>query len=102
MISIGIDLGGTNIKAALVHSERGILERVSMNTEAEAGKDHVFDRIRQAVDRLLQNASHKPIGIGMGTPGMVTLDRTTVRNPPNLPGWKVVHVSEEIRKRTGF
>lgn len=102
MISIGIDLGGTNIKAALVRADKGILKRVSYPTEAEKGKDHVFDRIGTAVESLLKECPGKPIGIGMGTPGMISLDRTTVRNPPNLPGWKVVHATEEVQKRTGL
>lgn len=102
MIAIGIDLGGTNIKAALVHKEKGILNNISIPTEAEKGKDHVFDRIKIAVDKLMKGSEAKPIGIGMGTPGMVTLDRTTVKNPPNLSGWGVVKVTEEVKKRTGF
>jgi len=102
MIAIGIDLGGTNIKAALVHKEKGILNNISIPTEAEKGKDHVFDRIKIAVDELMKDSEVTPIGIGMGTPGMVTLDRTTVKNPPNLAGWGIVNVTEEVKNRTGF
>ncbi len=102
MISIGIDLGGTNIKAALVHKKKGILEKVTIPTEADKGKDHVFDRIKLAVDRLLQESGDSPVGIGLGSPGVVSLDRTTVSNPPNLPGWGVEKVTEEVSKRTGF
>ncbi len=102
MIAIGIDLGGTNIKAALVDKKTGIQKEISIPTEADQGKDHVFDRIKIAVDKLMESNDAKPIGIGMGTPGMVSLDRTSVKNPPNLPGWHVVNVSEEVKKRTGY
>jgi glucokinase len=102
MIAIGIDLGGTNIKTALVEKEKGILKNLSIPTEAEKGKDHVFDRIKFAVEKLLKDTDAEPIGIGMGTPGMVSLDRSTVKNPPNLTGWGVVNVAEEVKKRTGF
>jgi glucokinase len=102
MISIGIDLGGTNIKAALVHREKGFLKTSSVPTEADEGKDHVFDRIAMSIKKLLEGEDEQPIGVGMGLPGMVSMDRKTVKNPPNLPGWKVENVSYEIEKRTGL
>lgn len=102
MISIGIDLGGTNIKAALVDNKKGFIETTSIPTHADLGKEHVFDRIAMAVKDLLDEHDVKPIGIGMGLPGMVSMDRKTVKNPPNLPGWKVENVADEVKKRTGF
>jgi glucokinase len=47
-------------------------------------------------------AKETPIGIGMGLPGMVSMDRRTVKSPPNLPGWKNENVYEELKKRTGL
>lgn len=102
MVSIGIDLGGTNIKAALVDKKKGFIHSISIPTHADLGKEHVFDRIALAVKELIEEQSVTPIGIGMGLPGMVSLDRQTVKNPPNLPGWKVENVSKEIEKRTGL
>lgn len=102
MQAIGIDLGGTNIKAALIDQHDGIRKKVSIPTEEDQGKDHVFDRIKLAIDRVMEGRDEKPIGVGMGSPGVVSLDRTTVTKPPNLTGWEVVHVSDEVYKRTGF
>ncbi|MBR9917297.1 ROK family protein, partial [bacterium] len=45
---------------------------------------------------------HEVIGVGMGLPGMVNIEQTIVRNPPNLPGWETVHAAEEISKRTNL
>lgn len=102
MIAIGIDLGGTNIKTALVDQKKGFIQNISIPTNADLGKDHVFDRIAMAVSELMDENDVEPIGIGMGLPGMVAMDRKTVKSPPNLPGWKVENVSEQIKKRTGF
>ncbi len=102
MISIGIDLGGTNIKAAIVDEKKGFLQTTSIPTHADLGKDHVFDRIALAIKDLVDEHDIDPIGVGMGLPGMVSMDRQTVKNPPNLPGWKVENVAEEIFKRTGL
>ncbi|MEX2600843.1 MAG: ROK family protein [Balneolaceae bacterium] len=102
MYAIGIDLGGTNIKAALVEKEKGIVEKISIPTEADRGKSHVFDRIGQAVGQLLEMGQVSPVGIGMGTPGVVSLDQRTVSNPPNLKGWEIENVADEIESRTGL
>ena len=40
------------------------------------------------------------VGIGMGLPGMVSLDQTTVHYPPNLPFLDRVNAAEEVTSRT--
>lgn len=98
MKAIAVDLGGTNIKAAIVDKEKGIIEQTSTPTYADLGRDHLLDRIGSTITDLAKR--HDVIGIGMGLPGMVNLDQTIVRNPPNLPGWETVHAAEEISRRT--
>jgi glucokinase len=100
MKAIGVDLGGTNIKAAVVDDEKGIIEQVTTPTQANLGKEHLLDRISDTVKDLVKK--NEIIGIGMGLPGMVSKDQTTVKNPPNLPGWTVVNAAEEISKRTNI
>lgn len=102
MISIGIDLGGTNIKSAVIDREKGLLATYAIPTNAQEGADAVLDRIADAIRSAASDAPEKPVGAGIGSPGVISLDRTTVSHPPNLPGWEVVHVREELRKRTGF
>lgn len=102
MISIGIDLGGTNIKSAVVDREKGLLSTYSIPTRASEGPETVLDRIAEAISNAAENAPGKPVGVGIGSPGVISLDRTTVSNPPNLPGWDVIDVNKEIRKRTGL
>ncbi|MBO6621927.1 MAG: ROK family protein [Balneola sp.] len=100
MKAVAVDLGGTNIKAAIVDKEKGIIEQTSNPTHAELGKNHLLDRISTTIKEL--TANHDVIGVGMGLPGMVNHDQTIVRNPPNLPGWEKVHAAEEISKRTNL
>ena len=99
MVSIGIDLGGTNIKLALVDKKKGTIATISFPTRAELGKKHIFDSIAEETKELLEKENVKPFGLGMGVPGMVSLDRRTVKNPPNLPGWDIVNVADEMEKR---
>jgi len=102
MIAIGIDLGGTNIKAALVHREKGLIKQLSIPTEADKGRDHTIERLAEAVRTIAAFAEEQPVGVGIGSPGAMSLDRRWVSYPPNLRGWKDEPVSEEIRNRTGF
>jgi glucokinase len=100
MKAIGVDLGGTNIKAAVVDDEKGIVEQVTTPTQAKLGKNHILNRIAETIGDLKKK--YDIIGIGMGLPGMVSKDQTTVKHPPNLPGWTVVNAAEEITQRTGI
>jgi len=98
MKAIAIDLGGTNIKAAVVDQDLGIIEQSSTPTHAELGKDHLLDRIAGVLMYLSKTVC--VVGIGMGLPGMVSIDQTTVYYPPNLPSLDGVNAAEEITKRT--
>ncbi|CAN5189695.1 ROK family protein [soil metagenome] len=102
MVSIGVDLGGTNVKLALVDRKKGFLATTSFPTRAELGKKHIFDSLSEEIKELIKKEKAKPVGVGMGVPGMVSLDRRTVKSPPNLPGWEIENVSDEIEKRLGI
>lgn len=97
MKAIGVDLGGTNIKAAVVDKDKGIVEQVTTPTQANLGRDHLLDRIAETVRDLVKK--NEIIGMGMGMPGMVSKDQTTVNNPPNLPGWGSVNAAMEMENR---
>jgi len=99
--AVGLDLGGTNLKAALVEQDAGIVYRAERPTEAEGGPEHVLDCMAEVV-RDVQ--AHLPTGamldgVGAGVPGAVSLDRTVVLSPPNLPGWDRVDVAGGLRRR---
>ncbi len=100
MQAIGIDLGGTYIKAALVHKAFGLVKTSSVETGAEQGKDHVLSQIEAAVKPLMRRRD-RIHGIGIGAPGSIDLERKTLAHPANMPGWGVVNLREALRKRLG-
>lgn len=102
MIGIGIDLGGTAIKSALIDSEKGILKQFSVPTEASKGKDFLLAKLVDVVKHAASQSPEKPVGVGIGSPGVISLDGKTVSNPPNLIGWEVVPLADIIEKGTGF
>jgi glucokinase len=100
--AIGVDLGGTNIKYALVHKTKGIELQKSISTQAEKGVTHILDRIAASINEMAEKCSEKPLGVGIGSPGTISLDRKLVSNPPNFPGWEKVDMASEIYKRTNL
>lgn len=94
---IGIDLGGTSIKLAIISQAGEILEKWSIKTNVlENGKHIVPDIIASIQDKLalFQLTTDDFIGIGMGSPGKVDSDAGTVVGAYNL-GWTDV---QEIKK----
>jgi glucokinase len=101
--AVGVDLGATNLKMGVVHRERGLIRKGRARTDPEGGPSAILDRLAEAVDRARRTVpvDGKLAGVGIGAPGSVSLDRTTVVAPPNLPGWERVDVAAELRTRLG-
>lgn len=99
-LAIGIDLGGTSIKAGLVSSVSGLVHERTADTEALEGPAHILDNIATLIKELSADAGFSNIrGIGVGSPGAISWDRSTVSYPPNFPGWDVVHLGKELGLR---
>ena len=98
--SVGVDLGGTSIKAALVKKGEGIIAEVKAPTEAHQGPQHVIDRITLLVQQMRTASPEGGIdGIGIGAPGAVNWERDTVSRAPNLPNWDVINLREALQRR---
>ncbi len=96
--SIGVDLGGTKVKIGIVNEQGRIVQKVSVDTFAEKGPDKVIAQIKEGINLLLKTNKKKIHGIGIGSPGTVSAKKGTVEDPPNLPGWKKVHLGKIIQK----
>jgi glucokinase len=100
--AVGIDLGGTNLKACLVYQGDRLVHQTRRTTEAEQGPEHVLDRIAEAADELRAHAPDGAIaGIGIGAPGNIDLAQRTVSYPPNFPNWGVVDMRQALQRRLG-
>src|SRR5690606_41993900 len=65
--AIGVDLGGTMIKAAIVERDRGLVTEMSVETEAEHGPEHVLDRVADVIRQIQDQSPEYPIdGVGIG------------------------------------
>lgn len=102
---IGVDLGGTNVKTALVSREKKLLAKDSRPTDADAGPEAVMDVMEEGIAAVLAEAGvakDQVLAAGFGAPGPMNWQTGVVFSPPNLPGWKNVPLAQLMRERTGF
>ncbi len=102
---IGVDLGGTNAKTAVLTRDRRLLAKDSRDTRAEGGPEVVMDVMVESIDAALAKAGASRsdvLAAGFGAPGPMNWQTGVVFSPPNLPGWKDVPLAAEMQKRLGF
>lgn len=100
---LGIDVGGTEIKSALIDEKGGIFE----NPNVLSGKDLSVTSFVAAVKDILSMSSHKHSikpekieRIGIGLPGCVNYYEGVVHSMPNINGWKDVPLKNIIESAT--
>ena len=102
MYYIGIDLGGTNIKGALVSETGEIAREVSRPTRVELGAEAVCDGIAAVITELSSGVDRTSLGgVGLGCPGTVDDETGCVLYANNL-GWKNFDLHAAVKSRTGF
>jgi len=79
---IGVDLGGTNIKTALVTLNGNIIKKYETSTETRKGAKTVINNIISAIKKIKLG---KILGIGIGSPGPLNYKKGIITNPVNLP-----------------
>jgi glucokinase len=96
--SIGVDLGGTNLRIASYEGGTDFLDSILLPTRLAAGPDQVVRDMCAGIEGLRSNhqGGRRLAGIGVGSPGPIELPDGTLRNPPNLPGWDGFHMREAI------
>lgn len=87
---IGIDLGGTFIKGAVVNREGRVLARLKRPTEASLGKKQVVSNILSMIRTFEANSLSRGgiSAVGIGIPGVINFSQGVIFTSPNLPGWK--------------
>lgn len=102
---IGIDLGGTTVKFAILTKEGEIQQKWSIETNILDEGSHIVPDIIASVNHHLELYGLKAedfIGIGMGTPGSVDREKGTVIGAYNL-NWKTLQpVRDQIEAGTGI
>ncbi len=95
---IGIDLGGTKVRAGLVNN-KGIKALAEQRIDAQGSVERVLEQIYEVVDRLDRR---DVTGIGIGVPSVVDTAKGIVYDVVNIPAWKEVPVKALLEERYGL
>lgn len=106
---VGLDVGGTAMKAGVVDDAGVPLSSVSLPTEASRGQERGLDRMCETIREAVHAAKRRLDdidAIGVATPGLMDIAAGLIIDPPNLRPWKNVpvrrHVSAVFGKPTAF
>ena len=101
--SIGVDLGGTNLRIAAVDEQGTLMEKITLGTKTVLGRDQVLNSMCDAIHQTSEKykASANLLGVGIGVPGIMDKQTGMMRESPNLPGWADYPVRAEIERRLG-
>lgn len=102
---IGVDVGGTNVKLALVDLNGKIVYSNTTPTRADLGYEHSITNIQNAIEELMKetNSNKDSIeAIGFGFPGQIDYQAGVVRLLPNMPGWVEVPVAKIMEEKFGI
>lgn len=102
--AIGVDLGGTFVKIALVSSMGDIVFTDKLPIGKSASKEIILNTIEKIIQMALDEANTKQldvIGIGLGTPGIVQ-DGVILGGSENLNGWENIDLSSYYNQKFGL
>ena len=99
--SIGVDLGGTNLRVAAITTQGNLLDKITLPAKVPLGPDYVITEMCDAILRLSEKhkRSQNFLGVGVGIPGIIDLNTGMLRKSANLPGFDEYPVHTEIERR---
>jgi len=100
--SIGIDLGGTNLRAAALDEHGKMLAKISGSTPIGAGPEPVIDDMARAVETLREQFGRDGLaGIGAGVPGNIDMAKGVIVGWGNMPAFNGYPVRDKLAQRLG-
>jgi glucokinase len=101
-ISIGIDLGGTNVRAGAVTDDGRLLYWKDAPIEAARGPEAGLQTIIQLIKDVMAKTDPPVLALGIGSTGPLDRQRGCIQNPYTLPGWENVDIVTPLRRRFGI
>jgi glucokinase len=100
--AIGVDLGGTNLRAAAIDRSGVVLEKISGVTNFIEGRQAVLADMVAAIEAMrVRHGAAGLAGIGVGVPGFIRIKEGFITGSNNLPYLENFPVRDEISRRIG-
>jgi glucokinase len=100
-VIIGVDLGGTNLRTALLSVDGEVLDRRKEPTRADDGWKKVIARLVDNICQQRELAAQRGLqvtAVGVGAPGVIRMDKGIVVKSPNFPDWNNLPLRDELEK----
>jgi len=100
--TIGVDFGGTNVKVGLVGPNGHVVRRRVIPSGEHEGPARFIEDVGKAAEELTRAVGARPsqlLGLGVGAPGPVDVERGVVRSLVNVPGWEAVPLRRRLERR---
>ncbi len=98
----GIDLGGTNISAALADDAGRVVASEKIPTRSHEGPEAVLERISAVINDLASRTGARPSALGIGIPGLIDIEAGITKFLPNFPTqWRGVPVRSAVEPKIG-
>ena len=94
-MTIGVDLGGTNIRCGLVDNGR-IITKLSEPCRSDRPEHEVLEQLGGLISQLV---GPQVKGIGIGVPSVVDMQKGIVYNVANIPSWKEVYLKDILEAK---
>lgn len=100
--ALAVDLGGTNLRCALITEDGRVIFEARESTQAEQGADAVIARIARIITHVAnESEADATVQVGVAAPGPLDPYRGVVMTTPNLPGWQDVRLRDRLTELTG-
>ncbi|MFD2131833.1 ROK family protein [Pseudogracilibacillus auburnensis] len=102
MYSIGIDIGGTEIKSGVIKQNGEIVKRLKRPTSIKLGRDGILTSIQHIVKELCTTYPEMQ-AIGIGSAGRIDVESgKVIYATGNLPGWTGVQIKKILEAEVGL
>lgn len=103
-LCLGVDVGGTNLRCALVTAEGEVLARESLATEIVSGRDPFLERLFGLIGRQREKAEaagRRVLAAGLGVPGLLSNDGI-LQSSVNLLPLEGINLAAVVSAGTGL
>lgn len=102
-LTLAIDLGGTQVRTALVDGAGKIIKRASDSTDVRGGPRAVLAQMRRLAKEAGFDAARKAVkAVGISAPGPLDIEKGTVIAMPTLPGWQDFPLRQAVGDEFGL
>ncbi|MGB7292617.1 MAG: ROK family protein [Thermodesulfobacteriota bacterium] len=96
---IGVDIGGTNLRAASIDKSGKILSRRTVSSDAKKGIEFVMENLISLLTEIIKDESIS--GIGIGIPGIIDVNKGILTQAPNISEVKNYPIKEKLSHKLG-